>query len=373
MTMIALPHPIILTPIGGSIPTGPMTSASGVGSSGTFTFNAAGDKIAIYFIATSTTPPDLLAFYVNVVTTTGTAGTWECTLENVTTGDPSGAVTNSATGSTVVGDYSAAGVKTVAGMAGTASLTTGTIYAVVLTAGSSWDRSHAVRGSIGTTQGALGFPWIKTKDVAGSWTAVSSNNLGWCFGFADSGGTYIQIPGLMGAYNGTLPSFSSSTNPDERGNRFNLGIAVRICGVHVLWTGGSAPGANDDVKIKLLSSHTATPVEERSITIEGESTNTSLNHSIMFASGFDTTASTTYAVTIEALGTETQSLVLWSYTSNAHLAGVLGTSFYSTTRNDLGNCTDSNSEIYGVFPIISHVDSGAAGGLAASPVRGFIA
>ena len=367
--MVALPHPIVLSPFAGAMPFGDMTTSTG--SNTTFAFNGAGDKLAIIFTALSSTPPDALSFYITATTTAGTTGNWEITLENLTNGEPSGAVTNSATGSGV--DTST--YVTISGMAGTASLTAGTDYAVVLTAGSGWDRNLVVRVATGSA-GALGFPVVKTKDSAGAWATVIDNSLGWSFGLADSGGTYMQIPTLLGAYNQSSPTFSSSTNPDERGNRFSLGIAARICGVHVMLYPGSNPGsANDDIEVKLLSSHTGTPVEEKTKVLEGEERGGCMAQSIMFGSGFDAAANTVYAVTVEALGSETQTPILLTYNSTAECAGVMGSSFYSTTRNDGGSCTDLSTAIYGVFPIISHIDDGSGGGgggLAANPARGFI-
>jgi hypothetical protein len=263
-------------------------------------------------------------------------------------------------------------------MAGTATLTAGTIYAVVLTAGSGWNRNLAIRLAVGSTSGTQSFPVIKTKDSAGAWTFAGGNNAGMCFGLANSSGTYIQQYGFWGAYDAAMQAYSSSTNPDERGNRFSFNAPVRIIGAQVLFTGGSVPGANDDIEVKLLSSHTGTPVEERTVVIEGEMTDGELVHTFLFASSFDASASTVYALTVEALGTETQSLIRWDWPANADLAGILGTSFHATTRNDSGSCTDDDNSLYSVFPIISHIDDatgggGGGGGLAANPARGFIA
>lgn len=369
MTAAALPGKIVMSMLGGALPTGDM--GTGVGSAQTFQFNAAGDKVAIIFTAESSTVPDLISFWVNSVTTAGSAGAIEATLENVTTGDPSGAVTNSATGSATI---STTGAKTISGMAGTATITAGSQYAVVLTAGAGWNRDLTIRTSIGSSA-LTSFPLVKTKDTAGAWTVLSTNNLGWNFGLADSGGTYLQMACLNGAYDAAVQAFSSSTNPDERGNRFVLNQPMTLVGVVALFTGGSTPGANDDVKFKLLTSHTSSPTEQRTVTLEGEIQAGNLCHIVMFGSGYDCAASTTYAITMEALGTETQSMIRWDYPTNGALAGILGTSFYATTRNDLGNCTDDTDSIYGIFPIFSKADDGAGGGggLSANPARGFFA
>lgn len=371
MTMVNLPHPMALTPFGAAVPTGYMTTATG--SNGTFTFNAAGDKVAILFTARTTDVPDLISFFVNAVTSAGTTGDIEATLETLTAGSPAGAVTNSATGT---GTISTAEYQTISGMAGTATVTPGVTYAIVLTAGAGWNRNLAIRLAVGTTQGAQGFPFVRTKDSAGAWTTSYSQNMGWCFGIANSSGTYLQIPGLLGSYKGTLETFSSSTNPDERGNRFVLDAPMRLCGCVLLCSGGSAPGANDDIEIKLLTSHTGTPSEELTYTHLGEDRSGGLSHIIMFGDTFECAAGTTYALTMEALGSETQGLLRWEWTANADLAGILGTDFYSTTRNDGGSCTDTNDMIYGIFPIFDQIDNasgGGGGGLAANPARGFIA
>jgi hypothetical protein len=360
MTMIALPHPVVLAPFSGATGFGDISAA--IGSQTSFVLNAAGDKLAILFVATSTTPPDLIAFHISAATA-GTTGVVEATLENVTAGDPSGAVTNSATGSATISTVSTSGApKTISGMSGTASLTTGTIYAVVLTAGSGFDRALTIRISNGSTS-SISFPAVKSKDTAGAWAGESDQGTGACFGLADSGGTYMSFPGQLGAFTTSSTAFSSATNPDERGNRFSLAIAARVCGVHVMSYPGSNPGtANDDIKVKLLSSHTATPVTERSTTVEGEARSGGHAATVYFASGFDCAANTTYAVTFEALGSETQTTILYTYGSSGERSAVMGSSFYSTTRNDLGNCTDLTTAMYAVFPIISHVDDGAGAG-----------
>lgn len=347
-----------------SVTLAPYLSFGGIGtalgSNITMQFNAAGDKVAILFTAEESTVPDLIAFSVVAVTTAGSAGSIDATLENVTTGDPSGAVTNSATGS---GTISTTGQHTISGMAGTATISPGTQYAVVLTAGTGWNRDLTIRISVGSS-GNQSFPVVKTKDSAGAWTISGATNCGFAFGLADSGGTYINLTGFMGGYLCALQAFGSGTNPDERGNRFVLSRTRTCIGVLSLHTGGSTPGANDDTKFKLLSSHTSSPVTEMTVTLEGEVQGGNCPHIVMFGDSFVCQAGVTYAITMEALGTDTQSVPRWDYLTNAHLGSVLGTSFYATTRNDLGNCTDDSDSVYGIFPIFAEDDDTGGGTVA---------
>lgn len=369
MTMVNLPAPVAMSPFGGSIPVGDLGTA--VGSAQSFVFNGATDKVAVIFTARSTTVPDLVSFYVSAATA-GTTGNIEATLETVVNGVPAGAVANSATGSATI---STIGYKTISGMAGTATISPGTQYAIVLTAGAGWDRAITVRIANGNANSSQNYPCVKTKDSAGSWAVVTGCNLGFSFGMADTGGTYMHTPGLFGAYDGSVQSFGSGTNPDERGNRFVLPAPMRLCGLLALYASG-APGANDDVKFKLLSSHTGTPNELISVTLEGEAQGGDLSHIISFGGGYVCEAGVVYAITMEALGTDTQAMLRWVYDTNAHLGNMLGTSFYSTTRNDGGSCTDADNMIYGLFPIFDQIDDatggGGGGGLAANPARGFI-
>lgn len=376
MTAQALQAPAAYTPFLGAIPTGNITTA--VGSNANFTFNAAGDKIAFVFQAPSATVPDIVAFRCDTVTTAGTAGAVDCTLETLdTAGLPSGTpVTGSATASVT---FSTVGVKTASGLSGTATVTQGTQYAIVLTAGAGWDRALTLLVSTGESQGALGMPYNLTKDTAGAWTKrIVGPNLGWCIGLAAAGGTYLHIPGLGGAYSdASLQAFNDATNPDERGNRFSLPFPATIYGALVMSTWGSAPGANDNFSLSIYTSHTsATPTQAETIAIDGDAQVQGLSHVILFDTGVDIAANTVFALAIKAAGTEDANMVRWTYASNAHLASHLGTNVYSTTRNNAtGAFTDNSTMVYGIYPLISKLDDGAGGGvtIAGTPMlRGMV-
>lgn len=372
MALQNAPVPFPMLPSGVSI--GWAQTGSGLGTHPAIVFNAAGDKAAWIFQAQSTTPPDQVSFHVGTVTTAGTVGVIEATLETVnSTGDPSGTpVTNSATGSQTI---STVGYKNISGMSGTASLTVGAMYAVVLSAVSSggWDRNITITLGLGNSPG-LANPYASSKDSAGGWSDSITQSSGYPVGFKTSGGTILRYPGLIGAANisaSTPQTFSNSTNPDERGNFFTLPYPAKIIGVCV---GGSAAGGgittNDDGAVSLYSSARTTPNQMTSMAIDGEAQGNGFSHIYYFASPVELSANTEYVIAYKAKGTETYSMMMWEYENNAALDWFLGTSFYSATRdggnpgpdNPGNNFTAGDNKVYAIFPIFSAFDDGAGGG-----------
>lgn len=371
MTLVALPAPLILAPLAGCVPYGGVIGTALGSDVGTFLLNGAGDKMAIVFQAPSSTVPDLIAFHVSTATTPGSAGTLDATLETLdTTGLPNGAVTNSATGSATI---STTGVKTIAGLAGTAVVTAGTLYAIVLTAGSGWNRNLTVKPVTGSGQGSPGFPYYLTKDSAGAWAKVAGNNMGLCFGLANVGGVYLQVTGLLGAYQAVaFQTFTDASGVDERGNRFTLAAPMTLCGALALDVGGSVPDATNNATLSLYSSHTATPVQLATMPLPGASRLGFLGQALLFGTPVNLLANTVYALTLKATAAGNQNYVRWDYASNAHLGSFVATSFYSTSRDGGSgepavpgnNFTDLTTSVYGLFPLFSKIDdgAGAAGG-----------
>jgi hypothetical protein len=364
MTATALQAPVILAPYAGAVPTGAVTTS--VGSAVVFTFNAAGDKCAVIFQSPGTTVPDQVSFEVATATVAGTTGDIEATLETISAGEPSGTpITNSATGTATI---STTGVKTISGMDGTATVAAGDKIAIVLTAGAGWDRTLTIKMTHGASQGGLGFPYHATQDSGGAWAKVGGQNLGIAWGLASAAGTYINVPGLLGAYTAAFQSFSNATNPDERGNRWVPNVPQTIIGVSIIYNGGASPGANDDYGVALYSGHTGTPSLLASKTFEGEEPSPA-PHICLFDTAVDLSAGTTYAVTFKAMGSDSAQLVRWDFASNAHLGSFLGTDFYATTRDGGAGApstggssfTDDSAKAYAVFPIFSRFDDGAGG------------
>lgn len=351
MTLTALRGPVPMCP-----PAVLVGLTTTIGSVGTFVFNAADDKLAIKFVYDGVNIPDRVQGVITAFTSTGTL---DATFEELTNGDPSGAVANSATGSVSI---SAAATFTITGMAGTAAPVAGKEYAIVLTATAGFAGNFSVSHTIGTAI-LVGLPTVYTKDSAGAWTAAGATNTGYRFGLANAAGTYFQVGFLTGAHNaGALQAFSDSTNPDERGNRWVQEVPATCWGVLVFTNAGSVPGANDDYSVTLSETPTTgVSVKSGPTSYEGEAQSTGMMHWIPFATPYNCVAGTEYGVSIRALGSEAQNVMRWDYAANASLGSFLGIDFYAMTRDGgSGNYSGDDDSVYAVFPIFSKFDNGLA-------------
>lgn len=330
-----------------------------LGSAAAFTFDAAADKLAFVWKANTTAVPNGVDFFVQTFTSTGTL---DATLETVdANGFPSGTlVTGSATGSLSV---TATGKKTITGMAGTATISVGTWYAVVLTATTGFAGSFTVRYTFGSTGSVGGQNYAARKDSAGAWDKNFSLPTGMSFGIYDSGGTYLEVANLSGAFTEyAFQAYSDATNPDERGNRFNLPFPFTCRGALVFGAWGSAPTASNDFQMALYSSHTLTRSQLAVKAISGIHLTNSAARYFSFDTAVACAANTTYALALKATAAGTIQPVRFSYTANAELVSLMGeTGFYSTTANNAGDFTDDNTRVYCVFPLISKLDDGAGG------------
>jgi len=354
MALIALPIPMPIMPV---LP-GPYAATTSIGSDGTFTFNGAGDKMAFIFEASSTTMPDQVKFRVSSYTSTGTI---EATIETLdASGDPSGTlVTDSATGSVSV---SSTGTKTIAGMVGTATLTIGNRYAVVLTAAAGFAGTFTVIRTTGITTG-LGLPYSSTKDSAGSWARTPTTNCGYAIGLFTSGGVAIYVAGFAGAYTAALQTYADATNPDERGSAFSVAAPARLIGAVMCAGLGATPSSVNNFDLTLYSDHAGTPDIERTKSFPGAEQSANMFRTLLFASTIDLVANTVYALAAKATSTTGVSLLRHAYATNAELGNYLSTGFYAVTRNNgTGAFTEVNTEAYALFPLISHIDDAASTG-----------
>ena len=361
MSLVALPRRIPIVPWSAAhAQGGPL--GSGLGSSVVMTFNAAGDKVAVIFQAPSSEVPDALSFYVDSVSVAGSAGDIELTLETLdSSGNPSGTpVTNSATGTATI---STTGVKTISGTDGTASVTVGDFYALVLTAGSGWNRTLTIFLTTGASQGASAGAHTATKDSAGAWLLSGATNSGWCFGVAGATNKLI-VPGFIGPFTScALQAFSDSTNPDERGNRFSLEHPATIFGCSVANTCGSAPDSGEEFTTDLYTDVVGSPSSQMSVAIDPFKMGGGyLNLWLQFDAPVDLDAGTVYGLALKAAGAGNQNFLRYDYDLNASLAWHCGTSFYSITRNNSsGAFTADDAKVYAIYPVFSRLDDGTGG------------
>lgn len=370
MTLQVFPNDIVLSPflpgVMGNTHTS-STTGTGIGSEATVTFDAAGDALGLIFTAQETTMVDAISFVVSTVTTAGTTGVITATVETLgTTGNPSGTPVTSSNSPTAT--ISTTGSKEITGIAGSASLTVGAQYALVLTAGAGWDRNLAIRITWGTG-GQTGYPYY-AANTTGSYGKGSQTVWGYFLGAKDSGGNPILLTATVGAATITNQSFSNATNPDERGNRFTLAVPATCVGIAYSNAAGSTPGSTDAYGVALYSGHTTSPSLLASANPDGDAQMTHLAHVAYFDAPVDLSANTVYAVTIKATSTDMLNVARYGYASASNAACIMGANFYATTRDGgAGNpttggntFTDDTTSVYCVWPVFSKFDDGASSG-----------
>ena len=381
MTLQALPHYVVMGPVVpgtfGNTHTS-STTGTGLGSEATVQFNAAGDAVAFIFTALSTTMIDKISFVVSVVTTAGTAGDIVATVETLgTTGNPSGTPVTSSNSPTST--ISTTGNKEISGIAGSASLTVGAQYALVLTAGSGWDRDLTIRITWGAG-GQTGYPYF-ASNTTGAFGKGSQTVWGYFLGAKDSSDNPILLSCAVGAATMTVQTFSNSTTDDERGNRFSIAVPATCIGVAYSNAAGSTPGSTDAFGIALYGDVTGTPTLLATANPDGDAQMTHLVHYVLFDAPYDCAANTVYAVTIKATSTDTLNIHRYGYGSSSDRACIMGADYYSVYRNGgAGNptagspaFTTDNTSVYCVWPIFSKFDDAVGGGgLAANPIMGFV-
>ncbi len=173
---------------------------SSLGSGTSYNFNAADDSIGYLMQSPGTTMIDRVAFRVQSVSTPGSAGDIECEIQGIdASGHPDGTkLTNSNTGTLTV---STTGVKEITGIAGTATIAKGQYIALVLNAGTGWNRSLNITLTQGTSQCGMGFPHYRTQNAGGGWgSRFAGTNSGWCMGIGDSSGDYMRYSGFAGPW-----------------------------------------------------------------------------------------------------------------------------------------------------------------------------
>lgn len=334
--------------------------STSLGSASTFTMNGAADKIGLHFTYDGVNFPDGISFLVSSFTSTGTI---DATLETIdaTTGFASGTpVTNSASGSVSV---TSTGVKTITGLTGTAVLSAGTHYAIVLSATGGFAGNFAIQYGQGTT-GFMGWPIMATKDSAGAWTKANVGNVGFLFGFKTAGGAYFRVPNYAGPVSAVaVQAFSDATNPDERGIRYVPEVEETLHGVVVYVSQGSTPGDAHSITLGVYSAPTTAVSSLTTQAMDGDLAGNGQLHVFALDAPINLTAGAEYGLVIKATGGTAVNFTRYDYPNAADLDAMFGQANYAITRNNSsGNFTADTDSFYTILPIISKVHDGASSG-----------
>jgi hypothetical protein len=169
-----------------------------------------------------------------------------------------------------------------------------------------------------------------------SWTS----NIAACGGssaiIAFDDGTLGQIGSIPPAYTAsTVDSFTTSTNPNERGIHFQTSWDCKIDAI-----GGfvGITDANSDFTLKLYSDPLGTPALVTSVAVPSELLGVSGNErwvELVLPSEVELTAGTVYGLTILATGSTNSRLRSYTINNEAHRAfiGGVGTTCKKITRN----------------------------------------
>lgn len=316
-----------------------------------------------------------VGFYHDV--RTGTPGTIRIGIQSVnTSGDPSGTwlgYTDYAANATNFPNFAQLNFSTTG--VGTASVTRGQLYAIVMLAQSgTWDASNNIQfgtSFTGVGQYVTAFPTVKAliAGAASNYNAALSAPLIYC---ESSTATYGNACG--GPSN--ITSWNSGSTPDEIGIKFSLEASwtsnFNVLGIQgVIGPTNSASTAT----LKLYDSAN-TLLQSRSFTATEvyAGTTTALLRTLFFDGPLSNlTPGSTYRITVEvthaSLGFMT--FIQNNYANNTvQRAFVDGGTYIRTERTNAGAWTDTDTVVPAWKLIISNATASAAGGLLVHPGTG---
>jgi hypothetical protein len=249
------------------------------------------------------------------------------------------------------------------GGTGTATLTHGDFVSVV------WDLT-AVGGAdsvvvqVGTVANTPSLP-VAQRFASGAWSAAVGSLPNVVIVFDD---------GSLGTIDFTFPitaqateTFADATNPDERGQMFQLPWNCKVDG---LWMFGGGTDTNSDFTIALYGDPLGTPAELASVTVLGEHLVAGASRFVGFTLPTEVTllANTDYAVAIKATGSTNARLTSIALIAAGHRALFPGgTTLAKVTRNGGAGAFTAESTpltMYMAGVRVSAVHSAAASGYA---------
>ncbi len=358
MAMANLPNPIPLWDITSDY-YGPALVATG------FVIDAASEKAGHIIQAPKTGNISKVGFYVAAHTT---GATLDVRLETVsgTTGMPTGTLfgtnTSGTVATTATGWYECT-------LTAAAAVSKGDRIALVVAQPSTSSGNCAIGDHSWFYPGqSNNFP--KGANYVSSWAIQASLRRPVIYPVYDDN-TYGFIPkNLPITAISTSFTLSTSTTPDEVGNRFVLDVPTRVAGARLYMNPG---GDAKDFTLKIYdNSNTvvATETFDSSLFASGYG----MWMDVFFDAAVDLVAGT-YRITVLPTTTSSMTIIHCTMPSATGVRSAMpgGENTYWTERTDAGAWTDTNTRFMGLTPLASGFDDGAgAGGLAANPIRGFV-
>ena len=342
------------------------SSSANVSSSG-YVIDAASEKAGLIMQAPKTGNISKIGFYVAAHTT---GATLDCRVETIsaTNGLPTGTLFGTNTSGTVVTSATGWYEST---LTAAAAVTKGDRMSLVVAQPSSSPGSCAIGFVSGFFAGVNyhGFPF--GGNYVSSWASANGTRPIIYAGYDD--GTWGRCPWNLPISSITpTSSFNSSSTPDEVGNRFNALVPMRIVGARLLV---NPAGDARDFTIVLYDGSSSVLATETFDSGQFYNNVAAYWADLIFDAAVDISTGV-HRIALKPTTTSNNQYGYFDVNNTAHLSAVQsGADTYHTGRTDGGAWTDTNTRVAMIIPLVSGFDNGAGGGggLAANPIRGFVA
>ena len=316
--------------------------------------DAVGETAACIFQAPKTGTIDRVCFRTATVTT---GGTLDVRLETVsaTTGDPTGTLVGTTTNAAVIVLNTDDNTWFEATLTLGASVTKGQMLALSIVRGVAGNLNISTGVTSGHSPIATGILRNAYSDLFTAAWAKDGTPLVCAVRYSD--GTYPYILGVTGYSSGASTNFSSTSSPDERGNRMLLPFTGRCVGV---WSNISTLTGGSSVDFKLYDS--ADNLLE-SVNFDHDQSRQAGCQIAFFDTAVTLYAGKVYRVTNAppaATNTNTRTITVASAALMEQLSG--GQNVYGTTRTDAGAWTDTTTERCGIGLLFDALETGASSG-----------
>lgn len=339
----------------------------------TLTFDSTTDRLAYVGKAYQADSISKVFFRTGTVTTGDTV---KIQIESVANGRPNGIIAAGASGTVAIADSDDNVWKSVTiGTPYTFSL--GQDFAIVLTHDSGATPNLAVCISSLDLGGWIGglYPSLLQDTGAGTWASTSGRNYEWVVEMTGAGGA-VSMPGLVPLNGGgTITSFNSGTNPNERAMKLVAPAKMRVIGMSIAMFNVAA-GA--DVTFSIWDSTDnpgAAPTPLAQTTLDGDfpysATADGVVH-VFFDTAVTLTAGSTYYLGVKPTTANNIGLMELSAagtgasTTGIRAFGIGTVTAHLSTRQwvstDPGAWSDTTTTLPGISLIVDQIDDGASAG-----------